>query len=51
MGFSRALKSSLDLDVLLNAASDPVKDEFNRIRREEGVGAAIAWRDARFRDA
>ncbi len=49
MGFSRALRSSLDLDVLLNAASDPVKEEFNRIRREQGVGAAIAWRDARFR--
>jgi enoyl-CoA hydratase len=51
MSFRRALKLSLDLDVLLNIASDPVKGEFNRIRREEGVGAAIAWRDARFKDA
>jgi hypothetical protein len=49
MGFIRALKSSLNLDVLLNIASDPVKDEFNRIRHDEGVGATIAWRDARFR--
>ena len=51
MGFSRALKLSLDLDVLLNIASDPMKDEFNRIQREEGVGAVIAWHDARFKDA
>ena len=48
MGFSQALRTSLDLDVLLNAASDPVKEEFNRIRKEEGLAAAIAWRDARF---
>ena len=26
----------------------PVKEEFNRIRKEEGLAAAIAWRDARF---
>ena len=48
MGFNRALKSALDTDVLLNAASDPVKEEFNRVRTEQGVKAAIAWRDARF---
>ena len=49
MGFNRALESALDTDVLLNAASDPVKAEFARIRSEQGVKAAIAWRDARFR--
>ncbi len=48
MGFSRALKSALDVDVLLNAATDPVRAEFNRIRAEQGLKAAIAWRDARF---
>ena len=48
MGFGRALRASLDLDVLLNAATDPVKEEFNRIRKEDGLAAAIAWRDARF---
>ncbi len=49
MGFNRALESALDTDVLLNAAYDPVKAEFARIRSEQGVKAAIAWRDARFR--
>lgn len=48
MGFSRALKSALDVDVILNAATDPVRAEFNRIRGEQGLKAAIAWRDARF---
>ena len=50
MGFNRALESALDTDVLLNAAHDPVKAEFARIRSEQGVKAAIAWRDARFRE-
>jgi enoyl-CoA hydratase len=50
MGFSRALKSALDTDVILNAATDPVRAEFNRIRAEQGLKAAIAWRDARFGD-
>ena len=50
MGFDRALESALDTDVLLNAAHDPVKAEFARIRSEQGVKAAIAWRDARFRE-
>lgn len=50
MGFNRALESALDTDVLLNAAYDPVKAEFARIRSEQGVKAAIALRDARFRE-
>jgi len=50
MGFSGALGAALDIDVLLNAGSSPEKAEFARIRREKGVKAAIAWRDARFRD-
>ena len=50
MGFNRALESALDTDVLLNAAYDPVKAEFARIRSEQGVKAVIAWRDARFRE-
>ena len=27
----------------------PMRREFNRIRDEQGLKAAIAWRDARFR--
>jgi hypothetical protein len=28
MGFTQALKSSLDLDILLNIAPDPIKEKF-----------------------
>ncbi len=49
MGLSAALKTALDIDVLLNAGSSPEKKEFARIRNEQGLKAAIAWRDARFR--
>ena len=48
MGFNQALKSSLNLDVLLNAAPDPLKEKFSRIRSEKGLKAAIEWRDNRF---
>jgi enoyl-CoA hydratase len=49
MGFSHALRTSLDIDVLLNAGGGPEKREFARIRNEQGLKAALAWRDARFR--
>jgi hypothetical protein len=29
----------------------PERIEFRRIREKEGLKAAIAWRDSRFRDA
>ena len=49
MGFNQALTNSLNLDVILNAAPDPVKEEFSKIRKEQGLQAAIAWRDKRFK--
>lgn len=49
MGLGPALDAALDIDVLLNAGGGPEKAEFARIRKEQGVKAAIAWRDARFR--
>ena len=50
MGLSSALKTALDIDVLLNSGSSPEKQEFARIRNEQGLKAAIAWRDARFKE-
>ncbi len=50
MGLTNALRSALDLDVLLNAGGGPEKREFARIRDTQGLKAAIAWRDARFRN-
>ena len=49
MGLRAALQASLDIDVILNAGDSPEKAEFARIRSEQGVKAAIAWRDARFK--
>lgn len=50
MGMDAALRAGLDIDILLNAGGGPEKREFARIRDEQGLKAAIAWRDARFRD-
>jgi hypothetical protein len=43
------IKAPLDMDLLLNAGSSPEKREFARIRAEQGVKAALAWRDARIK--
>jgi len=50
MGMRQALLSGLDLDVEINSTPSWEKQEFARIRKEQGVNAAIAWRDARFAD-
>ena len=50
MGLGRALALGLDIDVDINATPTWEKAEFSRIRKEQGVKAAIAWRDARFAD-
>jgi enoyl-CoA hydratase/carnithine racemase len=49
-GFREALAANVDLDAVIEAAEVPERREFNRIRGELGLKAAIAWRDARFRD-
>lgn len=50
-GFREALRANVDIDAVIEAAEVPERVEFNRIRAEKGLKAAIAWRDARFRDA
>jgi enoyl-CoA hydratase len=50
MGMREALRSALDIDVILNATPSEEKAEFARIRREQGLKAALAWRDNRFSD-
>jgi enoyl-CoA hydratase len=48
-GFRAALAANTELDVMIEAANLPARDEFRRITQEEGLKAAIAWRDRRFR--
>lgn len=49
MGMRQALLQALEADILIESSGGPERAEFNRIRREQGLKAAIAWRDARFR--
>ena len=48
-GFRAAMASNTELDVMIETANLPARDEFRRITQEQGLKAAIAWRDARFR--
>jgi enoyl-CoA hydratase len=48
MGMRQALLAALDIDVLVEAGAGPERSEFNRIRKESGLKAAVAWRDAKF---
>lgn len=49
MNMRQALLAALDIDTLIEAGGGPEREEFNRIRKEQGLKAAIEWRDARFK--
>jgi enoyl-CoA hydratase len=46
MGLRSALTQALELDIHIEASGGPVRAEFDRIRREQGLQAALSWRDA-----
>jgi enoyl-CoA hydratase len=48
-GFRAALAANTELDVMIETANLPARDEFRSITNERGLKAAIAWRDERFR--
>ena len=48
MGMRQALLAAVDIDIFIESSGGPERAEFNRIRKEQGLKAAIAWRDARF---
>jgi enoyl-CoA hydratase len=48
-GFRAAMAANSELDVMIETANLPARDDFRKITQEEGLKAAIAWRDARFR--
>ena len=49
-GFREALTANVDIDAVIESAEVPERKEYNRIREEKGLRAAIEWRDARFRE-
>jgi enoyl-CoA hydratase len=48
-GFRAALSANVELGAAIETANLPARDEFRRITSEQGLKAAIAWRDARYR--
>ena len=48
MGLRAAVSANLDLSAILNAVDSPEQREFDRIAAEQGLKAALAWRDARY---
>jgi enoyl-CoA hydratase len=49
-GFRAAMAANTELDVMIETSNLPARDEFRRITAEQGLKAAIAWRDAKFRE-
>lgn len=49
MGLRAAVAANLELSVILNSLDSPEQREFDRINSEQGLRAALAWRDARYR--
>lgn len=45
MGLKSALAQALETDIFIESAGGPKRAEFDRIRREQGLKAALAWRD------
>jgi enoyl-CoA hydratase len=48
MGMRQALLAAVDIDIFIESSGGPERAEFNRIRKEQGLKAALNWRDARF---
>jgi enoyl-CoA hydratase len=49
-GFREAIASNVEIDAIIEAAEVPERIEFRKLTQEQGLKAAIAWRDARFRE-
>jgi long-chain acyl-CoA synthetase len=48
-GMRAALDTALDIDHAIESAGSPDKKRFMELAREQGLKAALAWRDARFK--
>lgn len=50
MNMRQALLAGLEADILLESSESEERVQFNKVRKAEGLKAALAWRDARFAD-
>ena len=48
MGLHQALAANIELSSILNNADVPELAEFERITEEEGLKAALKWRESRY---
>jgi enoyl-CoA hydratase len=48
-GFRAAMEANTELDTIIETANLPARREFREITQRDGLKAAIAWRDGRFR--
>ena len=51
MGLRQAVGANLDISSMLNAAETPEQREFDQIVRDQGLRAALRWRDSRYGQA
>lgn len=49
-GLREALEANTEIDTMIETANLPARAEFRRITQEQGLKAAIAWRDAQHGD-
>jgi enoyl-CoA hydratase len=49
-GFRAAMAANTELDTIIETANLEARAEFRRITEEQGLKAAIAWRDAQYRE-
>lgn len=47
MGMLAALRAALDIDIMIEGEGSQLKREFLQVVRSEGLGKALAWREAR----
>jgi enoyl-CoA hydratase len=48
-GFRAAMEANTELDTIIETANLPARAEFREITQRDGLKAAIAWRDAKYR--
>jgi enoyl-CoA hydratase/carnithine racemase len=51
MGLRHALEYNVEVVTVMETTETEVQRTFNRIKQEQGLRAALDWRDARFREA
>jgi len=49
MGLNQALAMGVDTSVLIESLETPLRQEFNKILNDEGLKAALAWRESRLK--